>query len=214
MKYLILSKKTLLLSSILFTSFQCLSQEAGKNDIENVSKITFPDFGFSYELRIAKFQSLVGKVSLSPYVFLALSTMFGNNSSISLNPTLSLQYRKYYNFDKRHKKQKRTDFNNLNYISPIIMSRYSSNSLIFPDGFSSNNTNKRYSYEDFRNTIGFLWGLQRNYQKRFSFDFSAGLGINLNYTRSLDIYNELSNSFDASITPIIKLSVGVWLNDR
>ena len=147
---------------LIFIGTNCLAQGENETDITNVTKVTVLSPGISYEKRIAKYQSLFirGFMSISGYA--EFGGALGNTSAIYLDPALQLGYRYYYNFTRRQDKGKRTELNSLNYITAIW-------ETAFPKiGISSSD----YVEDDRRpiNTVGLAWGLQRNYEKRFSIE--------------------------------------------
>lgn len=153
---------------LLFTATNCFSQDQEKFAITDVIKVTFLNPGVGYEKPIGKFQSLYAQAFINTSFAIGYSSSLGNTSSIYFDPALTLQYRYYYNFAKREAKGKRTDMNSLNYVSLLmqtIFSKESISSSYFPE------ENRRAI-----NTFGIVWGIQRNYKKRFSLDLNLGLG--------------------------------------
>ena len=230
-----MKKLNLIIFSFLIISLPCISQKEPKDVIVNISRISFPDLGYSYELRVGKFKSLVGKISLNPVPIVLFPLPRDNNSlvpggfpvgtnfslggqiSFTLIPTFNLSYRNYYKFNKGKNKNKKIAKNSLNYYSPIITSGFTQNNFeilkikIFEsilDYFPIKNIQFQQSYA----TIGFVWGMQRNYNNRFSFDLSTGLGLNYLYKKTT--YSDGSTTLidQTNLTPIIQISLGVWLN--
>src|SRR5690242_20430630 len=154
----------LFLLLLLTTSISSFSQDKKDVDVTDVFKLNFFDPGISYEKRIGLQQTLYGKAFLSTSVFIGYSSSLGNISSVDVYPALGLQYRYYYNGNKRASKGKRVEMNSLNYIAVITeASFYKDNTY----GLNKSRTEK---------TFGAAWGFQRNYPKRFSIDINLGIG--------------------------------------
>ena len=105
----------------LLVSDYCFSQVKTTADITDITKVAFLLPGISYEKRIGKFQSLYGQAFIHTSFSFSYSSSLGTTSSISFEPALTLQYRYYYNFNKRTEKGKQTAMNSLNYVSPTIL---------------------------------------------------------------------------------------------
>ncbi len=189
-------KTTLLLCALLLGTL-CSQAQYKKNIVrtENVFKINFLTPGVSYEHATNKNQTIHGEA----YIALALrqSTIYGSNTSspeidIAAIPAFNLQYRLYYNYEKRKEADKRTEKNSMNYIAPAI-THVSTNNKFFLSSVTS---------------FGFLWGMQRNYSSHFSLDLNLGLG-----------YAFLGNKYDGysqggTITGMGDLRLGFWLNNK
>ena len=185
---------------LFFAGNNCFSQDKSQADIVNITKLTFLDPGISYEKRIGKLQSLYFEAFMSISGSIGYSDALGNTSTFYLDPSLALQYRYYYNSEKRQSKGKRTDMNNLNYFSAIIETVFSKRRV------SSNYFEER----DHRtiNTIGLVWGIQRNYKSRFSLDLNLGPGY---YFTKATVGGTIHVS---GFTTIGQLNFGFWLNKR
>jgi hypothetical protein len=192
---------------ILFlTSTSCFAQDDQPPDITDVSKVTFVNPGFSYEKRVARFQSLLGHAYMSPSIYLGYSSSLGNMSSIYFDPAVALQYRYYYNSRKRSEKGKRTEMNSLNYIAAAEDLSFSRNAI------SSSyyvETNRRPM-----NRFGLVWGLQRNRPKRFSVDFNIGAGYLMARSTSQNTSGEYITSNEGVFTFLGQLTIGLWLNKK
>jgi hypothetical protein len=184
----------------------CFSQNKLQTDITDITKATFVNPGISYEKKIGKFQSILGQAFINTSFSISYSSSLGNTSSITFDPALSFQYRYYYNYDKRQKKGKRTEMNSLNYLSPT-----------FETIFSKNRISTSHYIENNRrpiNTVGVVWGIQRNYRKRFSLDFNLGLGY-LFTTASLPDNTGLTIKENiGKLSSLGQLNLGFWLNKR
>ena len=186
-------------------STSCFAQEKTQSELVNVTKINFLNPGISYEKPVGKFQSLVGQAYLSTSFSLSGSSS-GTQSSISFDPALSLQYRFYYNYERRQKKGKRTEMNSLNYFSPTIQTIFSKQ-RISSSHFME--INRRAC-----NTVGVVWGFQRNYRKRFSLDLNLGLGYLFTTARVQDNTGQIVRENVGEFTTLGQLTLGFWLNKR
>ena len=82
--------------------------------------------------------------------------------------------------------------NSLNYIAPVYTASYVN---------SPPNSKKMKLIQQF----GAVWGIQRNYPRRFSLDLNVGLGY---------LYNAASYQNNNSIWPIAQFTLGIWLNKK
>lgn len=187
-------------------STSCIAQEIMQTDIVNITKASFLNPGISYEKRVAKFQSLLGQASINTSFSIGYSSSLGNTSSISFDPALSFQYRYYYNYERRHKKGKRTEINSLNYLSPTIGTIFSK-SRISSSHYIENNRRPI-------STVGVVWGLQRNYKKRFSLDFNLGLGYLFTTATLPDNTGQTVKENITKFSTLGQINLGFWLNKR
>ena len=131
----------------------------------------------------------------------------GDKATFVLDPALTLGYRFYYNYNKREEKGKRTAMNSLNYLSPVFETSYSKNAI-----------SSDYLVEEKRrlmNTVGLVWGIQRNYMKRFSLDLQLGAGYL--FANSMESGSGSGNTIHkmaGRATTIGRLSLGIWLNRK
>lgn len=83
-----------------------------------------------------------------------------------LRPSITTEFRNYYNLEKRAAKGKRVTNNSGNYIGTLVNlfgpAIAKTDNLIVPNVAAS---------------AGVVWGIQRNYGKRFNFGLSLGPGI-------------------------------------
>ena len=104
-------------------------------------------------------------------LFSQLAIGFGYRDSMGLGngwyflPTISEQYRHYYNLEKRSSKGKVTTGNSGGYIG--LFSAYS---------FKSLTTNDNLGYYQPLFAIGPVWGFQRTYKHNFNINMNLGLG--------------------------------------
>jgi hypothetical protein len=90
-------------------------------------------------------------------------------SSYGIYPGFELQYRYYYNFEKRYDKGRKTSENSANYLAGV--GSVTGGKPIFGD----------LEYEsDYGVFIGPAWGLQRVYSSGFKLNLNLGFGYGLN----------------------------------
>jgi hypothetical protein len=197
---------TFVLPFVLLLSINSFSQDKEAFIVTDVTKLTFLNPGISYEKAIGKFQTLYGQAFMNTSISYSYSSSLGTNSDISFDPALTLQYRYYFNFKRREQAGKRTEMNNLNYIAPVFQTYFSRG------GISSDyyNEQKRRAIT----AIGALWGIQRNYPKRFSLDLNLGLGYLFTKGTTLNNAGEVVKKNVGLVTALGQLNLGFWLNKR
>ena len=191
---------------LFFISVNSFSQEESKPEITNVTKITFLDPGLGYEKRIAKNQSVNIQGFMNISAGFNSSSSFGTSSYFYLDPALMLQYRYYYNLLQRENKGKRTEMNSANYISPI-----------FETVFYKVRTSDDQHTDKNRvivNTLGVVWGFQRNYKCRFSLDLNMGVGYLFGEQAELDYNGKIIFTNVSEFTVPVNFTLGFWLNKR
>ena len=198
--------KTLAFLFFLAISTSCFSQEIIQTDIVDITKATFLNPGISYEKRIGKSQSIVGKAFMNTSFSIGYSSSLGNRSSINFDPALTFQYRYYYNYDRRQAKSKRTEMNSLNYVSPTFVTIFSKN-RISSDHYIEHNRRPI-------NIAGIVWGMQRNYKSRFSLDFNVGLGYLFTTATLPNNTGQTIKENVGKLSSLGQLSLGFWLNRR
>jgi hypothetical protein len=182
----------------------CYSQE--NTDIISLTKLTFLDPGISREIRIAPLQSVFLQAFMATSAYFSYSSTFGTNGGVYFDPAAKAQYRYYYNMEKRVEKEKRTERNSMNYVG-------GSAQTVFTDGAY---TNEHVNEDERRpvNTIGIIWGLQRNGAKHFSFDLNLGVGYLFGKGTKLDETGLHYSSPMSEFTGIVSLNLGFWLTPR
>jgi hypothetical protein len=198
--------KNLLFVFLIAISTNCFSQEKLPSHIVDVTKATFLNLGISYEKSVGKYQSILGQAFMNTALSISYSGALGNTSSITFDPALSFQYRYYYNYNKRQRKGKRTEMNSLNYLSPT-----------FETIFSKSRISLFHFVEEKRrpiNTVGMVWGIQRNYKGRFSLDLNLGLGYLFTTATLPDNTGKTIKENVGNISTLGQLNLGFWLNKR
>jgi hypothetical protein len=193
--------KAFFCSLILFSN-ACICQQAKEVDVTDVFKANFFDPGISYEKRLGFSQTLYGQAFLSTSIYIGYSSALGNLSSVDIYPALTLQYRYYYNGDKRANKGKGTALNSMNYLTIVAEADFY--------------TDRSWDQDVSRvlKTFGTAWGFQRNYPKRFSLDFNIGVGYAFSKKTVMSLPGEYTSISFADFTTLGQISLGFWLNKR
>ena len=197
--------KSLFFSALaLLMSFVSIAQMS--DDVRNVSTATILSPGLAYEHRIGRFQTLKGTVSMAASYGYSYSDALGSEAFIYFDPSASVAYRYYFNYRQRSEKGKRTDMNSLNYIGPMYNVVFTK-AAIKMDSFEE---------DDVRavSVAGVVWGMQRNYRKRFSLDLNLGLGYQFGRVTQYDQNNNIYSSTEGTVYPMGSLTLGIWLNKR
>lgn len=191
---------------MVITSMNAVAQEKQSPNVEDVTKATFFSPGISYEKRVGKNQTLTGSAFMATSFEFGFSSALGTIANFWVDPGLSFRYRYYYNYERRQNNGKRTALNSLNYMGAFIGSTFSKDAV----------SSMHYVEENRRpiNRIGLVWGFQRNYKRRFSLDFNAGLGYLFTKASVPGITGDpvIINYKDFTIGT--GLTLGFWLNRR
>jgi hypothetical protein len=177
-----------LYSVLLFFYKNAFAQKEEVPSVSNIVKLNFLMPGISYEQRIAKYKTIYFGAYLNAFIS-SKKYYTQTQSELNFGPTLDIEFRNYYNLKRRFRNNLRTVRNSANYIAPIYNGTYIKTSSI-PDA-------------RLISQIGAVWGMQRNYPKRFSLDFNVGLGY---------IFNNIGATNNNTIWPIAQVSLGFWLN--
>jgi hypothetical protein len=174
-------KKYLKIALGLILTLNLNAQEVAKVN-NNLLKINILTPGLTFEKRIDNNKTLCLDANIGlVYTF---SSNLGNR--ILKTPFTRLQFRNYYNFEKRVTKGKNTLNNSGNYIG-LTTSYYFKN--INDDYFINN-------YDGF--SLGAAWGLQRTYKNGLNINLNTGIGYNF------------SNQKNKSVIPIVNFTFG-WI---
>lgn len=177
--------------------------KAQTGSTENVLSLTFLHPGISYEIKTARYQTL----HLSTYMNVNASFRSGpymeDEWNFYFDPAIAAQYRFYYNFEKRLNKNARTEKNSANFIA-------------FEAGttFSKMRMTSSYYEEDTRrpvNNIALLWGMQRNMPRRFSLNFSAGVGLVWAQAHYPGEGGTIGKETYSKLNVPVNLGLGIWL---
>ncbi|PCI03600.1 MAG: hypothetical protein COB81_03670 [Flavobacteriaceae bacterium] len=107
----------------------------------------------------------------------------GRETDWSFFPFAEVQYRYFYNLEKRAAKNKRTANNSGNYLA-LSTSIESGKSMI---------GNANYAEKYFAG-IGPIWGMQRSYKSGFSLNLSGGLGLGFSDLSSAEFMTTINFS--------------------
>jgi putative salt-induced outer membrane protein YdiY len=180
--------------------------------LTTVTKASFLNPGISYEMPVKPNKTVYAQVSLSPSAYFSYSDALDAYGNISFDPAFTVQYRYYYNIQKRSAAGKRIERNSANYIAPMF-------EVLASEAYTYR---RSVLNSEFRPVFHFgaVWGLQRNFAKRFSLDLNIGPGIALTkeeYISYIDYRNQRYEWGDrnvANFTILSQLNLGFWLNKR
>ena len=200
-----------------FTSFllifclagQVSAQDKDLTETTNVTRLTLFSPGFSYEHKTGKNQTLFVNPFVAILTGFNYSDALGFRALFDVDPVLITHYRFYYNGLKRAAKGKRTAMNSMNYLAPMAQLTVTKRTQFTETGGQTAAKNKRQV--DF--AFGALWGMQRNYNNRFSIDLNAGAGCyfwkDVNFVSGLK-----TNNWKAQLSPAFQFTLGFWLNKK
>ena len=182
------------------------AQKLVETEVENVTKVTILNPGFSYETVIRKRQTIYLQAFMNTSAYFSYSDALGSSGGIFFDPALTAQYRYYYSYKNRSSKEKRTAMNSLNYIAPVWESIYSkeyelTSSAVIED--------RRFIHK-----FGIVWGLQRNYKSRFSLDLNVGPGVVFGKQTTIDDFGQKERDRYAVFSLLGQINIGFWLNRR
>lgn len=197
---------TQVLIPVATTVFSQTDQKEEIPDVTNVTKVTLHP-GFAYEKRIGRHQTLYGQVFPAVNFSFEFSDALGSETSFYIDPALLLQYRFYYNARKRQRKKKNTALNSMNYIGFVDRTVLSKHPV--------NDNYDREKHYRTMNTLGAVWGLQRNFiRSRLSIDLNVGPAIAFAKTTSTDLSGHTETYIYNEFTLFTQFDIGFWLNKR
>lgn len=176
-----------------------------EGDLTSVVKITLVNPGISYEARVGRLQTIYAQVFMSASTRVTETIEHGVVYDLYIDPALALQYRYYFNLKARENKKKRTKMNNLNYISPAYEVVFSE----LPVGNYDLPVERRPIHR-----LGLLWGMQRNYKRRFALDLNLGPGFLFTTTTYTDIDSQQFTRKESTFILMGQINLGFWLNKR
>lgn len=190
---------------ILFFTCLCkclLAQDTSKVTTTDAVRLPFVFWGIDYEKKLTSNQTLVGSVNLFDELNFGYSSSLGFRFSYPLIPSIGLQYRWYYNLNRRAAAGRVVRLNSGNYISARIRTSFPKN-----------------IYDQYRrpdNNVGLFYGLQRNYRRRFYFDMGAGVAYQLPQHIALrgPGWTGLSYDVQGKLGFAAYINFGIWLNKR
>lgn len=164
-------------------SIHAQDQASVENGLLSVNILT-P--GLEYEYGLSNYTTL----DLRAGIGLAYGKNSYSGEGFGIYPVFNVQYRYYYNLEKRLQKEKNIGNNSGNYVAISGAVQYGK--PIIGD--------LEYN-EDYFGVIGPVWGLQRYYSGGFKLDLNLGAGYG---------FNESGSSF---FSPIIGLKLGWRLSN-
>ncbi len=175
----------LFLVSAQFSNAQSLPKD---QSVTSLLKLNFFLPGVSYEQKISQFKT----IHFSTFIDLLFtdSDINGSTETFAI-PSIGIEFRNYYNLNKRNLKGLNSERNSGNYIAPVYTGKYSFDAV--------------HDEDRWVNQIGLVWGIQRNYKSTFSLDLNIGLGYNINVQSSYLYY---------PVDLIGNLSLGFWLGRK
>lgn len=189
----------------LVTSF-AQPQKNKETVVVPVTKILFFSPGVSYELPIGKKQTLVAGAFLPPIFSFAGGADGSIISHFKINPATEIGYRYYYNGTVRQRKGKGIEMNSMNYLSSKFGLSYTKAAI---QNNRPNEDERRAVY-----SLGAVWGMQRNYNKRFSLDLQLGIGYGFGLATQNNGVSVSTRSTVGQLGVITNLTLGFWLNRR
>ncbi|PIF30349.1 hypothetical protein CLU81_0768 [Flavobacterium sp. 9] len=132
---------------------------------KNQFKINLLVPGFVYEHGFDTKNTLYSELSLNLGY---RHSDFYDESTWYFVPTITEQFRHYYNLEKRATKGKRTAYNSGNFVAGSVYYH-----------FQSISANSKFNEYCPSVTIAPLWGFQRTYKGRFNLEVNLGAGINI-----------------------------------
>jgi len=172
----------------------------------DVAALSFLSPECSYEKCIGKNSTLHGSFYLNPAFSYRHSYFTGSETDFHVDPGFSFQYRYYYNFYGRSARGKQTNQNSANYIAPSFSILFSKDPV--------SNSDFREADRRAITTAGAVWGMQRNYRKRFSLDFNVGMGYYFAKGTTQDVNGNLVKVDHKSWEILLGLRLGFWINKR
>jgi len=183
------------------------AQEDSSPATENVARLTLLNPGVAYEAKTGKTNSLMLHAFLNSSFAVETDFFDGTDDIIwYVDPSLSAQYRFYYNLQKRMESGKRTAKNSANFIAPVYEGYLTKRPL---DASESEYENRRVI-----SVIGAVWGMQRNYAGRFSLDLYAGPGVGFGKTYDYGIQGSRNIKTGVTFSLLAQVNIGFWLGKK
>lgn len=182
--------------TILFCLAVLQTKAQKKKYTQNLLTATILSPGLSYEVAAGNKHTIKLKAIAFPGFRYSSTLLLNGRSHFAFTPTfiLSGDGRYYYNFQQRLKKEKNIGRNSANYLALSGSYGYSIETFYAQDGAIIRTATPHRD-------AGFLWGMQRNYDNRFSVDFNIGPSI-------------LTPILDEQFGIIANLTLGIWLGKR
>lgn len=186
----------------------CSLANASKSQVvtEDVFKVTFLNPGVAYEKSLGGVHTIYGQAFANFSSSITEDYYEEYNIDFFVEPALTLQYRLYYNLNRREDRGKNTARNSGNYFTFINENRFTKAPL------GLNDVKEAKIRPVIAGALG--WGLQRNYDSRFSLDFYLGAGVKHAKTTTYNDYDQLYSVNKTSFAFIGQINLGIWLGQR
>ncbi len=198
------SSKKILFSLLVFFSINNIAKSQAET--EDVFKVTFMNPGAAFEKSIGRIHTIYGQAFANFNTSITEDYYEDFVIDFFVEPALTLQYRLYYNLNRRDEKGKNTARNSGNYFAFINETRFTKAPLDFYD------VKEATIRPVIAGALG--WGLQRNYNSRFSLDFYLGAGLKYARTSSYDFYDQLITANTTSFAFVGQINLGIWLGKK
>lgn len=159
----------------------------GKNCELRQVKINLMNPGFEYEMALGANTTFDVKAGLQVTLDPLLPDVY---EELAFLPTITGQYRYYYNFEKRQRNRKQIYGNSANYVAPAA-------AIFFP----GTRTIENMVVKGMLGYAGVVTGLQRSFDSGFNFSVDVGAAYYM-------------GQFESIIYPVANLSIGWIINEK
>lgn len=193
--------KKLFLIALVFGVFSINAQSSKNVEVHQIAiNILFPGVSYEHGISSNKTVRVDGGISIG-----AISI---NDSGFDLYPRLDVQFRNYYNLDRRQFKNKNVTGNSGNFYGVHVY--YTSDVALLGSDFEADLTNiilfGPASFETFY--VGGTYGMQRSYTSGFNWGLQFGLGvISVDYSES---NSSVTVTEQFSVYPNLRVTFG-WI---
>jgi hypothetical protein len=196
--------KSLFFINLCFIALSTNAQLTQSAALMDLTKINLFNPGVSFEKKINSNQTLYLNAFYNPSLSLINNGFLSNTLKFEFEPSASIQYRFYYNIPVRADKMNLR--NSYNYVCPTFETSLRKKYVTL---FNSEELKRISIYK-----IGALWGIQRNYNNRFSLDCNIGVGYISYKTKSEVIPNTIVTTQVGIIRPMGHLNFGFYLGNK
>ena len=196
-------KTRLLILAALIICFNINASAQETPVASNVLKLAVIDPGISYEQRMSDKQTVAFQGVVRSRISLGYSDALGTTSDIYFDPAWNIQYRYYYNFEKRFAKGKNTLHNSANYLTALTELQLSKMPL---HSSAPDEPDRRLVH-----SVGAAWGFQRNYKSHISLDIQLGAQFSYGKTSPYMVSSNTRNKWNGRFSEVIRIQFGFWL---
>ncbi len=129
---------------------------------------------YAYELPIARRATIIGRIGADAYASWGYNMWSGNWSYLAITPTIDIEPRFYYGFDRREAHGRSTAGNAGSFLALQVKN-------MMPFGYVSDND----LYIAGATFITPMWGLRRVWADHWQFEFTAGAHLGLGWNGGL-----------------------------